>query len=56
MGLTFVLGNELEKCFWSRHEHGTQENLRAPLEEWNFRPLCSSTKPLAHRRVSKDSH
>ena len=22
MGLTFVLGNELEKCFWSRHEQG----------------------------------
>ena len=56
MGLTFVLGNEWEKCFWSRHEHGTQENLRAPLEEWNFRPLCSNTKPLAHHNEFRRIH
>ena len=45
-----------EIYFWSRHEHGTQENLRVPLEEWNIRPPCSSTKPLAHHNKSRRIH
>ena len=45
-----------EIYFWSRHEHGTQENLRVPLEEWNIRPPCSSTKPLTHHDESRRIH
>ena len=56
-GLNFVLGNELEKYIFGHvNEHGTQENLRVPLEEWNIRPPCSSTKPLAHHNKSRRIH
>ena len=40
----------------SRHEHGKQENLRVPLEEWNPRPPCSGTRPLAYHNESRRIH